>query len=341
MADIKHNIKTTAESLFDVVKGRSTAVELVVICPVPSCGDRSGNRSINLKTGATNCWRCNKGSGNFFAWCRSLGYDVDEGESASISRSDTEELIDSIGARDKKFIPIVSKIALPSGFTQIGKTPRSVYERSIGKMAVKKNLSYEDLFEAKVGFTRDNPRWEPYAIFPVIEWDIVAYYQGRKYSPRPGEATKLFPTKTEAPLGSRYWVYNIDELRKGGEIAIIVESILNVLSLRKRLKELGIEGVVPVCVFKHAVSDAQAAKIAAVKSVKEVCIMFDLDAKSASWSEARKLSSSMRRVSIAEIPDVGKGKTLDANDDVDLALEAFANRSTSSESARVLRLIPT
>ena len=77
-------------------------------------------------------------------------------------------------------------------------------------MAKRKHLDFDILANAGVGFTRDDPRWEPFAIFPVFEWGRPVYYQGRTYVDTPGESTKLFPHKGECPLSSRYWLYNID-----------------------------------------------------------------------------------------------------------------------------------
>ena len=42
------------------------------------------------------------------------------------------------------------------------------------------------------------------------------------------------------------------------------------------------------------------------------------------------------RVTIAELPDIGEAK-LDANDDVELALQVFDTRARFSDSSRLLR----
>lgn len=335
---LRNSIKLNAESLFQVVKARSTSEELVIICPQPGCGDRSGNRSINLKTGATNCWRCNKASRNFFQWCRQLGYEVDEdGVDTGMTATDAQTMLGNVGKHAKVLVPVVSGIRLPQGFETCADNPKSVYTRLIGEMAVKKHLRLDDMLEAGVGFTRNNPRWEPYAIFPVLEWQRVVYFQGRKYRSKPGESTKLFPTRQEAPLSSKYWIYGLDELRSGtASTAIVVESILNVLSLRKELRKRGqLNQVVPVCVFKHAISQPQLIKLLGVKHLKEVCLMFDRDALKASWDQASRLAD-RKRVTIAELPDIGEAK-LDANDDVELALQVFDTRSRFSDSSRLLR----
>ena len=107
-----------------------------------------------------------------------------------------------------------------------------------------------------VGFTKDfASKWEPFAIFPGLEYDRIVYYQGRTYYDDPGMSTKRFPNRTEAPLSSKYWIYNIDALNGPGvRMAVVVESILNVLSLQKQFNLEGVTDMVPVCVFKHLVS---------------------------------------------------------------------------------------
>jgi hypothetical protein len=75
-------LKAIVEDLFQVVKDRSTNTELVFVCPQPGCGDNTGNRSVNLQTGKTNCFRCNKG-GDFAKWARWLGYVIDDAGAAN------------------------------------------------------------------------------------------------------------------------------------------------------------------------------------------------------------------------------------------------------------------
>ena len=318
---------------FDVVKDRSTPDELTIVCPQPGCADTTGNRSINIKSGLTNCWRCNVG-GLFSRWAKSLGLEVDESSEGPGSVTDLDELADSIGTSERRGQFVVS-VELPRGFTRVEDDPYSAYSRLIEQMAVRKNLELQDLTQFGVGFTRTNPLWEPFAIFPVFEHGRVVYYQGRTYIDKPGEATKRFPSRSVVPVGSASFLHNLDTARKVEKpILIIVESILNVISLSKVFQGTH---VVPVCCFKHALSKVQETKLLAIRGVQEVCIMFDADSHDAAVKTAAKLSQ-FKPASVAKIePEAGR-KTKDANDDVDAAVDAFANRQFFRSSVDTLSL---
>jgi len=313
-------------SHFRVVPDRSTKDEITIVCPQPGCKDTTGNRTISLKSGLTNCWRCNVG-GHFVSWAKKLGVTIvlEENEEA-IAPSALEELTTSIETQPGPYIQSTPEVRLPEGFTFLSEAPDSPYTRFITKMAKRKNLSLEAFIEAGVGFTRTSPSWEPFAIFPVHEWQKTVYYQGRTYVDTPGESTKKFPSKGEVKFGASCWVYNLDEARsKRAATIIVVESILNVLSLRIELAKRGILGVVPVAVFKHSISPMQERKILTIRSVKEVCIMYDADASESAVSERRKFQNRCK-FSVASIPQTESGSTQDANDNVELAVDCFLER---------------
>lgn len=215
----------------------------------------------------------------------------------------------------------IPSVKLPDGFTTIESQPKSAYSRLIGEMAVRKHLTFDDFVRAGVGFTRTHPVWEPYAIFPILEWNRPVYWQGRTYTdPEDGGSTKRFPLKTECPMGSRHWVYNIDALRsKPGATALVVEAILNVLSLKVELARRHISNVVPVAVFKHRVSPEQQRKILACRP-NEVCMMFDSDATSSAVVDANYMMNSCAS-SVAELTD-----NIDPNDDAVRAVDLFLKR---------------
>lgn len=312
-------------AIFSVVPDRSTREELIILCPEPNCGDKTGNRSINVKLGKTNCWRCNKG-GDFVRWAKSLGYSIEDGETQAVGIDTLEGLSDEIDRVEKSYVPSLVDVKLPRGFIALRDEPDSAYYRLIAKMAKRKNLSIEIFADAGVGFTRDSDLWEPYAIFPVYEWDRVVYYQGRTYVDIPGESTKKFPSKNELKFGSSCWVYNLDEAReKRATTVVVVESILNVMSLRQEFQRRGIKDVVPIAVFKHSISAMQERKIMAIRSIKEVCIMYDADATQSAFKESRKFMNRCR-FSVAHIPQTPEGKTQDANDNVEFAVDQFLNR---------------
>ena len=328
-------LKQTVSSLFEVVPARSTADELVFLCPQPGCGDKSGNRSVNLKNGKTNCWKCNKG-GDFVLWVKGLGIEVTEsGVQAATAIADLRAQLDAAPVV-RRAVPVISGIKLPPGFVRCADEPDSAYTTLIGRMAKRKNLDLTDFTQAGVGFVREG-LWEPYAIFPVVELDRVVYFQGRTYTDVPGESTKRFPSRAEAPLSSRYWIYNVDALNASGvTTAVVVESILNVLSLKKRFAKERVHDTVPICVFKHSVSREQARKLGRFKNLREVCLLFDHDATALSWKAAEFLKS-FWTVSVAEMPVVDGNAKADPNDDVEAGMWAVANRKTVGSSVVSMR----
>ena len=322
-------LKNLVESMFDVVRDRSTVDELAIVCPVPGCGDQSGNRGVNLKNGKTFCWRCNTG-GDFIKWARWIGYAIDEDERGAVTLEELANLLEWRAQQPRYVVPVINEIQLPKGFRTCFDNPQSVFTREIGKMAIRKNLEPDDLIQVGVGYATQDQRWEPFAIFPVVEYGRLVYFQGRTYWDDPEKSTKKFPNRTEAPLSSKYWIYDIDELGKPGvTTAVVVESILNVLSLKKKFAELGVTDMVPICVFKHAVSKPQFYKMLRFKNVKEAVLLFDFDAIDLSWEDAKKIDD-LLRVSIAEMPFSATNKKLDPNDDVDAALQAIERRQPYS-----------
>jgi len=319
-------LRQTVEFLFTVIRDRGTKDELYFVCPQPGCADETGNRSVNLKTGKTNCWRCNKG-GDFVRWARFLGYEVtDEGSNQAVPIED----IDFSANKDQTFVmPVPTNVRLPTGFTYCHLKPKHVYTELIGEMAERKGLTLEDFFRAKVGFTRLDPKWEPYAIFPVFDFGRVVYWQGRTYVDPLGESTKRFPNRQEVPNGAKFWIYGIDDLRTSrSEIVLVMESILNVLSMRRFFEAHGIANITPVCVFKHYLSKPQARKLLGVPTIKEICLLYDHDATRNSWEKSPTVSDRLH-VTIAEMPPGPGGEKNDPNDDPEAAWAAFAARQTS------------
>lgn len=320
------DIRRICEANFDIVEDRSRSDEIVFICPEEGCGDHSGNRSVNLRTGMTSCWRCGalRGhSGTFSRWVRRFGISVEESE-ADLSTVDSEIADLELTLKEDKSTSYVSSVKLPRGFTAIGDDPKCAYSRLIGRMAERKHLHFDDFVKAGVGYTTEDRAWEPYAIFPVVEWGRTVYYQGRIYAKSPEEwmrGTKKFPKRKYVPVGAKNWIYNIDKARnRDVHTLIVVESILNVLSLENELRARKMDGIVPVAVFKHAISEPQRRKILNLGHIKEISLMFDQDAMAASWSSASDLSA-LRKVSVCTMP-VG----IDANDDAVVAVDAFQSR---------------
>lgn len=323
-----NQLKKIVEGLFTVVPSRSSADEIVIICEQPGCGDQSGNRSINVKSGKTNCWRCGKG-GDVLSWIRGLGHDPDLSNVELYDTRRIEELYGDLNqayATRKSVVAYVNDVKLPDGFIPLADEPDCGYARLIAKMARRKNLDLDTFIRAGAGFTRTDSYWEPYCIFPVYEWGKVVYYQGRTYQdPKPDPitgkrgSTKQFPSRHQIKLGSRYWVYNIDKLRARGKIGIVVESMFNAFSLEN---ELGLDSdIVPIAIFKHTISPEQQAKILTASGIKELCLMFDPDAVSSAWKSCEKLVNLLKVTVAGDMP-----KGVDANDDVHEALRCFERR---------------
>ncbi len=326
-------LKRTVESLFSVVPERSNSEEMVFLCPMPECGDQSGNRSVNLKSGQTGCWRCNVG-GDFVKWANRAGYGVTDMGSTLATAEDLALALDIDPVR--MYVPTASDLRMPYGFTRCEDEPDSVYSELIERMAIRKNLDWEDLLRAGAGYTREG-QWEPFTLFPVEERGKVVYFQGRTYVDVPGRKTKLFPSRKEAPLGARYWVYGIDELEACTEdtVVVVMESILNVLSMRRHFEEEGVTGFTPVCVFKHSVGKEQLFKLLKCPRAKEICLMFDLDASAWSWKVARK-ANDLVKVTVAEMAqDDDASAKLDPNDDARGAMAAILARTKFDHSRSI------
>jgi hypothetical protein len=325
-------LRKVIESTFTVISSRSSVKELAILCEQPGCGDQSGNRSVNLETGKTSCWRCGKG-GNIIPWMRSLGHEPDLTNMDLYENREIDSMVgdlDSAYATKRSVVAYVNDVKLPRGFVKLEDEPDSGYAKLIRKMALRKNLDLETFIRAGAGFTREDPYWEPFCIFPVYEWGKVVYYQGRTYTdPRPDPetgkkpSTKKFPSKDELKLGSRYWIYNIDRLRKHGRIGIAVESMFNVYSLENKI---GLDSdIVPFAIFKHKISPEQQAKLLTAQGVTELCLMFDPDAIASAWESCGKLANLMKVTVADKMPD-----GVDPNDDVDEALRCFDRRKKFS-----------
>lgn len=333
-------LRRQVQVLFQVIPDRSRDNELVFICPL--CDDQTGNRSVNLSSGLTNCWKCGNG-GRFLNWAKRHGHELDLSAVTELPEDFAGHIKCILAGRTHSRRSSVASITLPKGFTPLDPTvpgfdgcASPVRYRLIAEMAERKNLAIEDFIEAGVGYTTVG-KWEPYAIFPVYNRNWLVYYQGRAYGDDdPDVRKKLFPSKEEVPLGASGCVYNLDELREGHvRLAIVLESTLNVLSVRKKLRSLGIIEAVPVCVFGHHISDFQARLISKCSHLEEICIFFDHDATEQAWEQAEELSLGCFRrfkVSVAEMPTVNGSETSDPNDDVDAAWAALCKREVIGAS---------
>ena len=329
------NLKRLIERHFDVIPDRCHGDELVFICGSP-CPDTSGNRSVNLKNKKTSCWRCQKG-GSIFSFLRQRGIALDDLDE---DIGDAWEVDSLLKAKDETRLPFL-KVDLPAGFEPLKGQEGTYYYRLIKNMAERKNLTIEDFIKAGVGFTREDRKWEPYAIFPVKEWGQTVYYQGRTFNDIPGEPTKRFPNRNDLPFGAKYWLYNIDRARDAGTPTspiklILVESILNVISLEKELKYRNLTQFVPIALFKHAISREQRMKLKTIRHVDEICLMFDSDATEDSKEIAQKLPTNLP-ITIVEMPH-----KVDANDNAEVAVDLLMRRKpaifTASDEVNSLGL---
>ena len=340
-------LKAEIEQQFQIATTRCTTEELVFVCPEAACGDTSGNRSVNLRTGVTSCWRCGKGAhnkGNFIAWARANGFTFStSGDMTGVPLDEVLVMPEAAKSR----VPYIKEIALPKGFIYLRDEPDSAYAKLIGRMARRKHLTLDDFIEVDAGFTRDDNLWEPYCIFPVRELGRTVYYKGRTYIDKAGETTKRFPSRNQVAHGAACWLYNYDEFKDHqAPTVIVVEAVLSVLSLRKRLRALNIRDIVPISVFKHSIGSIQLTKLLQCKWLKEICMMFDHDAIDQTWRQMGNLGS-LVKLTIAEMPATEDNKKLDPNDDSVVAMEAFETRTlytmgtkTGSELERTLRLTP-
>jgi hypothetical protein len=320
-------LRRLLEQNFDVISDRSNSDEVTIVCPQPNCQDRSGNFAIDLKKGVVHCWRCNYGN-HVIPFLRSHDVEVD---SESLEEIVTATPLDQLESElSEQEAPTNHQVELPEGFTLLSQEPKNIRTLLIAQMAERKHLYLDDFVEAGTGFTRLGD-WEPFAIFPVYEMGRLVYYQGRTYAKRfEGKITKKFPSKKELPFGAGHWVYGYDRIiQPHVRKIIIVESILNVLSLRWELKCQRVTDTEPVAVFKHNISNRQHRKLLA-SSADEFCIMYDGDATKHAWEEAQKLSGH-RRATVATMPI-----NVDANDNVELAYQRFLAREQFSAANALL-----
>lgn len=329
-------LKIEVSSNFQVVKERSTNDELMILCPVPGCGDQTGNRSVNLKTQKTHCWRCGrKQPSHIKSLFRLMGIEL---EDSGILEPD--ELRAILSEKPNKAMTPIQEVPLPEGFVPLSENRKSCYWRFCQNMAERKHLTIEDFEEAGAGFTREG-EWEPFCIFPVREGPRLVYYQGRTYSDEGFDKTKKFPSKKVVPYGASYWVYGLDALRTPSlELVIVVESILNYLSIKKRLRDEDLlESVMPICVFTHYVTRSQVLKMLRYKHVKEWCLLFDSDSTHLAEETALNLGSIMP-ITVASMPhginaDGSPRETNDANDDVNAGMRAVYSRSKPTPKVRI------
>jgi hypothetical protein len=336
----RERLKQLLQEKFTEVPDRHRGDEFCIICP--DCGDdRSGHRSINLRTGLTNCFLCNRG-GHIDSWLKKHGVEPDDDFGVNEGRHDWTLAIEKLVYGQRRRVSYGSADPkLPKGFTPLAqeRLPRgrkpNIYYTLIAAMAERKRLDVDDFIEAGAGYTMDDAKWEPYCIFPVIEWDTARYYQGRTYCDEPDRPTKRFPGKTLFPEGSVGHLYGYDDVRlPGTRCVVLVESILNALSLKKKFRQQGVQGTVPACCWQRSVSHGQWITLLKQQGhIEEVCIFFDHDATAKAWDAADKALKRYCprfRVSIAEMPPTC-GHTTDPNDDIDTAFQAFTARKRFSK----------
>jgi hypothetical protein len=338
------------ETHFQVVRERSTKSELCFICP--SCGDQTGHRSVNLTSLLTNCWRCGSRDGHVAWWLRKIGHDLpdcyqDESEGYISAEDAAQALRRAAASLDHPPTPkrpCYPPVELPRGFIALaddeplpGKK-HSVYWKMAARLAERKNLSIEDFVAAGAGFTRQDDLWERYLIYPIRMYGLKVYFQGRLFDEEAGENTKRFPHRGQIGTGMGQVLYNHDAL-KGGKCAVIVESILNVLSLKKALEQAGLRDLAPVSSLHAGLTKDQLRLLRAAK-LREICLLFDADATGKAWDLAKlvKWELSSVIVTVAEMPANPDNPTLDPNDDVQAAMHALESRTVWSETHALKRM---
>ena len=215
-------LRYLVELHFQIVPHRSTQTELCFLCPEPGCHDVSGHRSVNLTNGLTHCFKCQKG-GHIIPWLHRHGIQVEADTLVSLGQTKQASLhdeVESLLEPPRTYGENNRNLTLPRGFIPLSSpaAKESAYYKLIAKMANRKNLHISDFISAGAGFTREDPHWEPYVIFPVLLGGRVVYFQGRTYVDVPGRPTKRFPNRTVAPMGASHWIYDMDELRQNGPL---------------------------------------------------------------------------------------------------------------------------
>ncbi len=153
-----NDIRRVVEGVFTVVPEKSNEHEVTIICPEPGCGDRSGNRGINVGTLLTNCWRCGKG-GHLGSWAKRLGYELDLEEGGRMVGATIDEvagLLDELSETEhvRPVSGYVPSVELPEGFTYVKDEPDCAYARLIGRMARQEVGALRDFSSLRVGPSR-------------------------------------------------------------------------------------------------------------------------------------------------------------------------------------------
>jgi len=202
-------------------------------------------------------------------------------------------------------------------------------------MAARKNLTLEDFERVGAGYTEEG-KWEPYCIFPVYypfractTEPMVTYYQGRAYLEEtvPG---KRFPGRHDVEFGMGHqYFWHPDYNPREAKVIIVVESVLNVLSLVRIFEEKSVDDpIAPVCVFKSGITTEQCIRLRdECEQAEEFCFLFDHDATRKADEAATRLRhlNTTRTYTVAQMPDTCGPKT-DPNDDAEAALQAILKR---------------
>src|SRR4051812_4729293 len=101
-----------------VVRDKCTSQEVTILCP--QCADVAGHRGVNVRTLATNCFRCGNGGG-LLHWAQKIGVAIDLGDETpiGIGLDEMQSLLDQIETATEPVSPsgYIPEVKLPHGFT--------------------------------------------------------------------------------------------------------------------------------------------------------------------------------------------------------------------------------
>lgn len=255
--------KEDLESLF--TNGFRNGPKGHIISDCPFCGKHS-HFYINRHSQLWDCKSCGA-DGNIYKLLIHLGKLFLIGDFKSIDRSKIKMLYDD--EEDDEDLDIVSKVRrLPIGFKR-----QKENDYLLGRKLVKRNFSNH-----VIGITTLKPSLKDYVIFAVDEKDGCKGYVARYMKPIPKEKAKLIPRyRNDKGANFSKLLYGFDKVNEMTKTVILVEGIIDKLTLDNFLRLDKCDDMVCLATFGKKISSTQVLKILRA-GIENVILVFDYDA---------------------------------------------------------------
>lgn len=315
--NLQHSI--TEELLYEL-KGRLDGSRRNIIADCPICKRESkygiyvGADTGRKQFGASNCFRCGRGSRTLAGTLKLLNReDLMPKETAELDDSET----DISAMFDDEIDDILVEVTMPRGYKRCYK---NTYLKSRGWIT-------DDYEYFPVGTNRGIEReYEDYIILEVIDNGKRVGYVARsilsKEEIENNNAKGYFKIRryknSDESIGNGFskLLYNYDSIVPMSTHSVILcEGPFDVVALNRKLELYDNKAIVPVATFGKKISQEQMYKLQ-IKGVEQVVIGYDNDAKETTSKIAMELEKYFD-VLVADIPD-GVGKDWDEMDVEDI-----------------------